>query len=125
MQRQHRHLLVFSAIRSDFAPCANKNEVVSAVPVLDNIEALLNLTSQLEQPEIAAQEDRPTGLAQFDKRRQWVSGSTETETYSKDATVKKTRGAMDSAEKQSIRWSQKHLCTTYLFYTHPVLEWCR
>ena len=68
MQRQHRHLLVFSAIRSDFAPCANKNEVVGAVPVLDDIESLLNLTSQLSKPEIAAQEDRPTGLAQLDKR---------------------------------------------------------
>ena len=68
MQRQHRHLLVFSAMRREFVPCANKNEVVGAVPVLDDIESFLNLTSQFEKPEIAAQKDRPTGLAQLDQR---------------------------------------------------------
>jgi hypothetical protein len=49
----------------DLAPFANENEVVGAVPVLDDIESFLNLTSQLRKPEIAAQENRPTGLAQL------------------------------------------------------------
>ena len=68
MERQHRHLLFFLAMRSDCAACPSKNEVIGAVPVLDDIESLLNLPSQLDKPEIAAQKDRPTGLAQFDKR---------------------------------------------------------
>jgi hypothetical protein len=46
VQRQHRHLLIFSAIGRDLAPFANENEVVGTVPVLDDIESLLNFTSE-------------------------------------------------------------------------------
>jgi hypothetical protein len=65
VQRQHHDFLSFLAMRREFTPFADENEVVGAGSVLHDIEAFLNLTPQLQQPEITTEENRPAGFAQF------------------------------------------------------------
>jgi hypothetical protein len=46
VQRQHCQLLILSAIGGDFAAFAKQNEVVHAVPMLDEVQTLLDLAAQ-------------------------------------------------------------------------------
>jgi len=46
MQREHRQLLFVEAIGADLTALAVEDEAVGAVPVLDDVQAIMNLTTQ-------------------------------------------------------------------------------
>ena len=54
MQRQHRQLLILAAIGGDFAALAKENEVVHAVPMLDDVQILLDLAPQRQEAQVIA-----------------------------------------------------------------------
>jgi hypothetical protein len=65
MQGEHRQFLVFPPIRRDIPAFAKEDEIIRAVPILHDIEPLVNLTAEFAEPEIAAEEDGPARFAQF------------------------------------------------------------
>lgn len=64
MQGQHQQFLIFSLIGAELSTFAVEDEVIGAVPVLDNIQPLVNFTSEAFQSEIVAQKDRFQGPTQ-------------------------------------------------------------
>ena len=65
MEAKHADLLVIGAVGGDFAAFTEENEVVGAVPALDDVQAFVDLTAQLHGVQIAAQEDRLDRFAEF------------------------------------------------------------
>jgi len=63
MQGEHRSFLVFPPIGRNIPAFAKKDEIIGAVPILDDIEALVNLTAEFTEPEIAAEKDGPARFA--------------------------------------------------------------
>ena len=54
MQRQRRQFLILAAIGGDFAALAKENEVVHAVPMLDDVQVLLDLAPQRQEAQVIA-----------------------------------------------------------------------
>jgi hypothetical protein len=65
VQRQHRDFLVFQVVAGDLTAFAVKDEVVGSVPVLNDVEAFLNLLSQRLRVQILTEEDRLDRFAQL------------------------------------------------------------
>jgi hypothetical protein len=62
---EHAHFLVVSAVGGHLAAFAKKDEVIGAVPVLDDVESFVDFTSQLKRSKIAAQEDGFCGFTEL------------------------------------------------------------
>jgi hypothetical protein len=54
MQRQRRQFLILAAIGGDFAALAKENEIVHAVPMLDDVQILLDLAPQRQEAQVIA-----------------------------------------------------------------------
>ena len=67
MQGQHGHLLVLPVGAGQLAGLAVAQDPVGAVPVLDDLQALVDLPSQCREPDIIGQEDRLDRPAQRDR----------------------------------------------------------
>jgi len=65
MEGEHRSFLIFSPIRREIPAFAKEDEIIRAVPILDDIEPLVNLPAEFAEPERAAEEDGPACFAQF------------------------------------------------------------
>jgi hypothetical protein len=50
----YRQPLILAAIRGDFAALAKQNEVVHAVPMLDDVQTLLDLAPQRREAQVAS-----------------------------------------------------------------------
>jgi hypothetical protein len=57
--------LVFQVVAGDLTAFAIKDEVVGSVPVLNDVEAFLNLLAQRLRVQILAEEDRLDRFAQL------------------------------------------------------------
>jgi len=68
VQRQHRDFLVLQAVTRDLAALAEEDESVGAVPVLDDVQAFMDLPAQRLGVQVAAEEDRLDRLPQFGER---------------------------------------------------------
>jgi hypothetical protein len=66
---QDGHLLIIEAIGRDLATLAVIDEAVGAVPVLDDLQALMDLAADRLIAQVAAKEDRLDRLAEFGERR--------------------------------------------------------
>ena len=67
VQCQHAHLVVFPSVARQLSAPGEKDKIVSAIPLLDHVEALVNFTAERLAVEIAAQEDRFDRPAEFDE----------------------------------------------------------
>jgi hypothetical protein len=56
MQCEHADFVVFAAIADEFAATGKEDEIIGAVPVLDNVETFVDLTAQRLAMQIPAQE---------------------------------------------------------------------
>ena len=65
MQGEDRQFLVFPPIRRDIPAVAKEDEIMGAVPILHDIEAFMNLATEVAEPEIAAEKDSSACFAQF------------------------------------------------------------
>ena len=68
MKRKHTDFLVVCAVRGHLAPFTEEDEIVGAVPVFDDVEALVDITSKLQRSEVAAQENCLLSFAEFCER---------------------------------------------------------
>ena len=64
-QGEQRSFLLLAPIRRDSPALAKEDEIMRAVPILDDVEPLVTLTAEFAEPEIAAEEDGPTRCAQL------------------------------------------------------------
>ena len=62
VQAEHAQLLVLAAVAGELAPAGEENEVVGAVPVLDDVQPVVDLAPERLVVQVAAQEDRFHGL---------------------------------------------------------------
>ncbi len=65
VQRQHRQFLILLSVGRDLTAFAKRDEVVDAVPMLDDVEALLDLAPQCRKAQVATEEDCPARFSQF------------------------------------------------------------
>ena len=68
MKREHADLLVIGAVGSHLAAFPEEDEVVGAVPVLDDIETSVDLAPEVQRPKIATKEDGLLCFAEFGER---------------------------------------------------------
>ena len=68
LQRQGDHFLLFSAIRGQFALTTITDEVIGRVPVLNDVESLVDLPLNLSRSKVIAEKDRLFSLPNFGKR---------------------------------------------------------
>src|ERR1700733_15070692 len=68
MQCEHADFVVFTAIAGEFAAAGEEDEIIGAVPVLDDVETFVDLTAQRLAMQIPAQEDGFDGFAEFRER---------------------------------------------------------
>ena len=66
MQREHADLVILAAIADHFAMAGEEDEVVGAVPLLDDVQAFVDLTAKVFAVKIPAQEDGFDRPAKFD-----------------------------------------------------------
>lgn len=57
MQGEHADLVILTAVADHFAAAGEEDEVVGAVPVLDDVQAFVDLAAQFLAVQIPAQED--------------------------------------------------------------------
>ena len=67
MQRQGDHFLLFSAIRGQFALTTITDEVIGRVPVLNDVESLVDLPLNLSRSKVIAEKDRLFSLPNLGK----------------------------------------------------------
>ena len=77
LQRQGDHFLLFSAVRGQFALTTITDEVIGRVPVLNDVESLVDLPLNLSRSKIIAEKDRLFSLPNFGKRFVGVLGTME------------------------------------------------
>jgi hypothetical protein len=65
MQGEHTDFVIFAAIADHFAAAGEEDEVVGAVPLLDDVEALVDLASEVFAVKVPAEEDGLDCLAEF------------------------------------------------------------
>jgi hypothetical protein len=65
---QPDRFLLFSAIRGQFALTTIADEVISRVPVLNDVESLVDLPLNLSRSKVIAEKDRLFSLSNFGKR---------------------------------------------------------
>jgi hypothetical protein len=65
LQRQGDDFLLFSAIRGQFALTTIADEVIGRVPVLNDVESLVDLPLNLSRSKVIAEKDRLFGLPNF------------------------------------------------------------
>ena len=58
LQRQRRNFLISDPVGCDLAALPEEHEAIRAVPVLDHVQAFVDLAAEALEPEIAAEEDR-------------------------------------------------------------------
>jgi hypothetical protein len=69
LQRQGDDFLLFSAIRGQFALTTIADEVIGRVPVLDDVESLMDLPLNLSRSKIIAEKDRLFRFSNLGKGR--------------------------------------------------------
>jgi hypothetical protein len=69
VEREHGYFGVLAVVAGDDALAAVVDLVVGGVPVLDNLQAAVDLPAQLLIGKVVAGEDRPHGAAEFFKAR--------------------------------------------------------
>ncbi len=67
MERQHADFVVVSAVAGKFSVSGEEDEVVGTVPLLDDVEAFIDLTAEVLAVQIVAQEYCLDGFAKFCK----------------------------------------------------------
>jgi len=67
MQREHTDFVVLPAVACHLASACEEHELGRAVPLLDNIQALIDFPAQRFVVQVASQEDGFDGLAEFGK----------------------------------------------------------
>ena len=65
VQREHADLVILAAVARHFTPAGKEHEVGRAVPLLDHVQPLVDLTTQHFVMQVAAQEDGLDCLAQL------------------------------------------------------------
>ncbi len=65
VERQHQNLLVLEPIAGELSALAIEDKFVRTVPVLNHLQAFVDLAPQGFQPQVVAQKHRLQGLAQF------------------------------------------------------------
>src|SRR3954454_2767890 len=65
MQSEHADLVVLAAVARELAMTGKENEVVGAVPLLDDVQSFVDLAAQILAVQVAAQKDGLDSLAQF------------------------------------------------------------
>jgi len=65
VQRQHCQLLLVAAVAGDLAALAEQDEVVGTVPVLDDVQTLVDFASEGGRAQVATEKDRPARLAEL------------------------------------------------------------
>jgi hypothetical protein len=68
VQREHRQLLLVATVGTDLAALAVQDEAVGAIPVLDNIESVVDLATKCLEVQVPTQKDRLDGFAQLAER---------------------------------------------------------
>src|SRR5512144_2219124 len=68
MECEHRGFLIFDPVRRHFTTFAKEDEPIGAIPVLDDVQPLMNFTAEGFGPEIVAKKDRLDHLAEFSER---------------------------------------------------------
>ena len=58
MECQRRNFLISGPVGCNLAALPEEHEAVRAVPVLDHVQAFVDLAAETLEPEIAAEEDR-------------------------------------------------------------------
>lgn len=67
MQAQHTDLLVLAAVAGEFSAAREEQEVIGAVPLLDDVQSFANLAVKGFAVKVPAEEDGFDGLAQLGK----------------------------------------------------------
>ena len=65
MQGEHADFVIFAAIADHFAATGEEDKIVGAIPLLDDVEALIDLAAQVFAVKVPAEEDGFDRLAEF------------------------------------------------------------
>jgi hypothetical protein len=65
MQSEHADFVVLAAVARELAMTCKENEVVGAVPLLDDVQSFVDLAAQILAVQVTAQKDGLDSLAQF------------------------------------------------------------
>jgi hypothetical protein len=65
MQGEHADLVILTAVADHFAVAGEEDEVVGAVPLLDDVETFVDLTAECLAVKVPAQEDGLDRPAEF------------------------------------------------------------
>ena len=68
MQGQYRQLLVLQPIGRDLAALAKEDETIGAIPVLDDLQAVVDLATQGLPVQVLTEKNSLDGLAQLDEK---------------------------------------------------------
>lgn len=65
MQREHTDFMILATIADHFASAGEEDEVVGAVPLLDDVQALVDFAAQVFTVKVSAEEDGFDRPAEF------------------------------------------------------------
>ncbi len=68
MQGQYRQLLVLQPIGRDLAALAKEDEIIGTIPVLDDLQAVVDLATQGLPVQVLTEKNSLDGLAQLDEK---------------------------------------------------------
>jgi hypothetical protein len=102
MQGEHADLVILAAIANHFAAAGEEDEVVGAVPLFDDVEALVDLAAEVFAMKVPAQEDG-SASSRLAARRHQANFVTLAENNSSNMMGAAARFHCDDAGRQARR----------------------
>ena len=67
VQAQHADFLILAPVAREFAALGKEDEIIGAIPLLDDVQAFVNFPAQRLRLQVTAEKDRLDRLAEFDE----------------------------------------------------------